>query len=57
MTNTERIASLIAKNNILRDEMTVNTHIANNEIDSLMKDLGEAVETIYNNDMEVIDNV
>lgn len=57
MTNTERIASLIAKNNILRDEMIVNTHIANNEIDSLTKDLGEAVETIYNNDMEVIDNV
>lgn len=57
MTNTEQIASLIAKNNILRDEMTVNIHIANNEIDILTKDLGEAVETIYNNDMEVIDNV
>ena len=57
MTNTEQIASLIAKNNILQDEMIINAHIANNEIDSLTKDLGEAVETIYNNDMEVIDNV
>ena len=30
---------------------------ANNEIDSLTQQLGEAVETIYQADMEVVENV
>ena len=42
-----------------RDDVEVFTPLeeANNEIDSLTEELGNAVEAIYNSDMEVINNV
>ena len=54
MTNTEKIAKLMAKARILEDEMAVNTRVAAAETESLTAALGEATEIIYNNDMDVI---
>lgn len=57
MTRTEMLAQLLAKNAILRDEMAIRERVAGKELDETTALLAEAVEELYNNDMEVIDNV
>lgn len=57
MNDNAQLKNLLAKNAILKQEMNINNSVANNEIDSLTTQLADAVEIIYNNDMEVIENV
>lgn len=54
MTQSEKIANLMAQNRILEDEMAVNARVAAAEAESLTAALGDATEIIYNNDMDVI---
>lgn len=57
MNDNAQFKNLLAKNAILKQEMNINNILSSSEINNLTTQLADAVDIIYTNDMEVIENV